>query len=49
MNKIHNLKNVELRTYKLKSKNNEIVELLSLKTIKIKKWKGKIYSTGLTQ
>ena len=49
MNKIHNLKNVELRTYKLKSKNNEIVELLKFKNYKDKKkWKGKIYSTGLT-
>ena len=49
MNKIHNLENVELRTYKLKSKNNEIVELLKFKNHKDKKnWKGKIYSTGLT-
>ena len=36
MNKIH-LKNVELRTYKLKSKNNEIVELLKFKNYKDKK------------
>ena len=28
MNKLHNLKNVKLKTYKLKSKNNEIIELL---------------------
>tara|TARA_B100002051_G_C16736043_1_gene641256 strand:+ start:2107 stop:2538 length:432 start_codon:yes stop_codon:yes gene_type:complete len=49
MNKIHNLKNVKLKTYKLKSKNNEIIELLKFKTFKDKKkWKGKIYSTGLT-
>ena len=49
MNKIHNLKNVKLKTYKLKSKNNDIIELLKFKTFKDKKkWKGKIYSTGLT-
>ncbi len=49
MNKIHNLKNVKLKTYKLKSKNNEIIELLKFKNYKDKKnWKGKIYSTGLT-
>ena len=49
MNKIHNLKNVKLKTYKLKSKNNEIIELLKFRTFKDKKkWKGKIYSTGLT-
>ena len=49
MNRIHNLKNVDLKTYKLKSKNNEIVELLKFKNFNNKKnWKGKIYSTGLT-
>ena len=49
MNKIHNLKNVKLKTYKLKSKNNEIVELLKFKSHKDKKnWKGQVYSTGLT-
>ena len=37
MNKIHNLKNVKLKTYKLKSKNNEIIELLKFKKHKIKK------------
>jgi 4-hydroxyphenylpyruvate dioxygenase-like putative hemolysin len=40
---------VKLKTYKLKSKNNEIIELLKFKKHKDKKnWKGKIYSTGLT-
>lgn len=49
MNKIHNLQNVQLKTYKLKSKNNEIIELLKFKNYRDKKnWKGKIYSTGLT-
>ncbi len=49
MNKIHNLKNVKLKTYKLKSRNNEIVELLKFKSHRDKKnWKGQVYSTGLT-
>ena len=49
MNKIHNLKNVRLKTYKLKSKNNEVVELLKFKNHKSKKkWNGKVYSIGLT-
>ena len=49
MNKIHNLKNVKLKTYKLKSKNNDIIELLKFTSYKDKKnWRGKIYSTGLT-
>tara|TARA_Y100000294_G_scaffold171824_1_gene185775 strand:- start:578 stop:1012 length:435 start_codon:yes stop_codon:yes gene_type:complete len=49
MNKIHNLKKVKLKTYKLKSRNNEIIELLKFHSHKDKKkWSGKIYSTGLT-
>ena len=48
MNRIHNLKNVDLKTYKLKSKNNEIVELLKFKNFNNKKLERKIYSTGLT-
>ena len=37
MNKLHNLKNVKLKTYKLKSKNNEIIELLKFHSHKDKK------------
>ena len=49
MNKLHNLNKVKLKTYKLKSRNNEIIELLKFHGHKgKKKWSGKIYSTGLT-
>ena len=33
MNKIHNLKNVKLKTYKLKSKNNEIIDIIKIQKL----------------